>query len=826
MRVRRGIPVIDMDDERDYATFFEAVTGNAPYPYQVRLGEAPWPEVLDVPTGLGKTAAVVVAWLYKRLTGDPATGRRLVYCLPMRTLVEQTRDVAQALCSAAAPHYEARALDVPAVSVMLGGHVDEEWEAHPERPAILVGTQDMLLSRALARGYAMSRYKWPIHFGLMHNDCLWVFDETQLMGVAVETSAQLEALRARLGVLGPAHSVWMSATLGRGQLATVDHPEPDGGFARVTLTGADHDASRVRERTTAKKTLMRGDARLEKKKEDSYIAEVAALAEQAHRERGGLTLVVVNRVQRAQAIHRALGKLDASPRALVHSRFRPLDRRRHEDVLKGDGDRVVVATQAVEAGVDVSARTLITELAPWPSMVQRFGRCNRYGEQEDARVVWLDVDDDADLARPYDGTDLSEARGLLGGLAECGPVTLATVGYRPPRVVRPVLRRRDLLDLFDTSPDLLGNDIDVSRFVRDGDDTDVLVYFRVFDGDPDEGMTAPGRDELVRVSIGAARTFLDRLTKKRRSLGDGVADRERKRWLRVWRWDPLAKSPWTRATTVHPGQVLMLHGAAGGYAAELGWTGELLPKEPVEPVAAPEAATLESMDLDPSTGIGRWVTLATHLSDVATEARGLTETLEVPAALAGAVTTAALWHDAGKAHEQFQRRIMEPVRDDPEHAPPGDGPWAKSGHRRRPPKGVRPYFRHELASALAFLRVAPDEHEQRDLVAYLIAAHHGKVRLSIRSVPGEERPPEPDRLFARGVWHGDALPEVDLGDGTPIGPVELDLTPMLLGEGSWLERTLALRDDPELGPFRLAFLEALVRVADWRASEKEEQHDA
>jgi CRISPR-associated endonuclease/helicase Cas3 len=28
-----------------------------------------------------------------------------------------------------------------------------------------------------------------------------------------------------------------------------------------------------------------------------------------------------------------------------------------------------VATQVVEAGVDISARTLITELAPWPGLV-------------------------------------------------------------------------------------------------------------------------------------------------------------------------------------------------------------------------------------------------------------------------------------------------------------------------------------------------------------------------------------------------------------------------------------------------------------------------
>ena len=35
---------------------------------------------------------------------------------------------------------------------------------------ILIGTQDMLLSRALMRGYGMSRYQWPVHFALLHND--------------------------------------------------------------------------------------------------------------------------------------------------------------------------------------------------------------------------------------------------------------------------------------------------------------------------------------------------------------------------------------------------------------------------------------------------------------------------------------------------------------------------------------------------------------------------------------------------------------------------------------------------------------------------------
>lgn len=42
----------------DYSAFFSALTGSAPYSYQARLAGEPWPDLLDVPTGLGKTAGV------------------------------------------------------------------------------------------------------------------------------------------------------------------------------------------------------------------------------------------------------------------------------------------------------------------------------------------------------------------------------------------------------------------------------------------------------------------------------------------------------------------------------------------------------------------------------------------------------------------------------------------------------------------------------------------------------------------------------------------------------------------------------------------------
>ena len=822
----RGLPT-------DYRPFFFALTGFSPYPYQVRLANEEWPDVVDVPTGLGKTAAIVVAWLWKRLRDEAGTPRRLVYCLPMRTLVDQTVSVARGMVERAAALVKASDWKTPTVHGMLGGDVDEEWERHPENAAIIVGTQDMLLSRALNRGYAMSRYKWPMHFGLLNNDTLWVFDEVQLLGVAKTTAAQLQGLREKLGCLAPSRTLWMSATLTLDEFDTVDYSL---GSSVCRLTAADLDHPAARERVEARKRLERVEnVQLEKDAKGdlgAYCRKLASAVMEAHRT-GTLTIVVVNRVNRAQQIFAELERLTASSGpaiALIHSRFRPFDRKAKLDTLRQEGDRIVVATQAIEAGVDVSATTLVTELAPWSSLVQRFGRCNRYGEIDDARVLWVDIDEEGSrgaTALPYQPSQLVDARTRLELLDVADIQRIQDVVAPVDISVVPVLRRKDLLELFDTTPDLAGNDLDVSRYIRDSADSDIHVYWREYAERPSPEQASAEREELCRVSIASFGDFLKSLRSARDKAQTGK-NKLLAKYYRALRWDPL-ENLWSEPRGIIPGSTVLLHPVVGGYTSQLGWNGEVakLPAqvEPWLPSCAGGAADTALAELamgdDKSLNAGAWVSLTAHLDDVSRAVAEIGRELQLPADLCSRLVRAAEWHDLGKAHHVFQSMLLSSATDG--ELPGENELWAKSA-RQRGGRAERRYFRHELVSALGYLQHRPGDAEA-DLVSYLIASHHGKIRSSIRSLPGEKEPDDPRRIFARGVWDGDEIPAVRFSDGRVVAAWSVDLALARMGPGSWVSRVVGLRDRADLGPFRLAYLEAVLRVADWRGSAVHDELD-
>ncbi|MFD8754038.1 CRISPR-associated endonuclease Cas3'' [Kitasatospora sp. NPDC059577] len=747
----------------EFETFTRTATGFTPYPYQSALAADGLPTLLEAPTGAGKTVAAVLPWLYRRLIAAPgATPRRLVFVLPRHSLAGQA-------FGRIGTWLERLGLTGEVGLHLLAGAAAQEggWRRRPERSAILVGTHDMVLSRALMRGYADARTMAPVSYALLHTDAQWVFDEAHLLGPGLSTGRQLQLLRDELGTAAATGTMWMSSVRGPGGLGgrTVHAPDTTGTVRRI-----------------GRLDLPPG----------RYVAALVEAVTAAHVP-GTRTVVVIDSPARARAVHAGLAARGREA-LLLHPHFRAADLDRVLAAAEGGNDLVLVATPAVEAGLDLSSRTLVTELAPWASLVQRAGRCNRHGEHPDGGdLLWC---------TPPEGGDAATARWLTAheGRAVTPGELLAARVDTPPALAGPPAPagpgREDVLALFDspaedtvggTGKDASKDTVGVDHWICDPSQTGslpALVAWRAWDaagpGESGPGGDGPGEDEPDPGGAELCPVPLDEL----RRLPAGRA------WLRDTldrRWRP------ARPGDLRPGVRLLLDTRTGGYLPDRGWS----PESPV-PVACEAAAPGR-----PAYGCTAWVGLDQHLQETAQEAQSLLAALPaLPTDLREAVVEAARFHDLGKCHDAFQAKLRAGRTD-----PPG-GLLAKSRNGADadllpPYRSPRPHLRHEFVSALLLWQGGHDP-----LVTYLAAAHHGHVRLTVRP-RGDEAP------LLLGVADGDRTPSVRLSTGEHFPARTLHTAAF---PAAWTAQAVSLRDAPGLGPFRLAFLETLVRVADWRAS--------
>src|SRR5690349_9807812 len=150
--------------------FFQTATGNRPYGHQARIARDGLPSVVQAPTGTGKTG-LILAWLWRRLYADPErTPRRLVYALPAQSLTEHVAsEVARWLANLGLA--DQVALHVPTGGA---GQSQRHWRLDMHKPAIVIGTVDSLLSKAVNRGSGLGPASYPIDCGLGTDGRLWV----------------------------------------------------------------------------------------------------------------------------------------------------------------------------------------------------------------------------------------------------------------------------------------------------------------------------------------------------------------------------------------------------------------------------------------------------------------------------------------------------------------------------------------------------------------------------------------------------------------------------------------------------------------------------
>jgi CRISPR-associated endonuclease/helicase Cas3 len=394
---------------------FTLLTGNAPFPWQRALYQRfvarDFPETCDLPTGLGKTS-VITLWLLA-LVANPKLPRRLVYVVNRRTVVDQATAEAERLrkllvTSAARPLRDAldtmaavKSAHPLAISTLRGEFADNaEWRRDPSRPAIVVGTVDMVGSRLLFNGYGCGFRSKPLHAGFLGQDALLVHDEAHLESAFQSLLTAVAREQRRSGEPRPINVLALTAT---GRAA------PD-----FILGEEDICNAVVRQRLHARKGLQIhpvGDRRelpecmVEKAKElrgkvivfSSSVDHVEKCAQALRKE-------CKNRVATLTGTMRGAER-DELVKDPVFARFLP---RPDDDVALREGTVFLVATSAGEVGIDLSADHLITDLPPFDALAQRLGRVNRYGEGDAEVHVYCENLKEPPDAKGNDGDEEEE----------------------------------------------------------------------------------------------------------------------------------------------------------------------------------------------------------------------------------------------------------------------------------------------------------------------------------------------------------------------------------------------------------------------------------
>jgi CRISPR-associated endonuclease/helicase Cas3 len=835
----------------DFDTAFHLLTTNEPFPWQRALYErflaGNPPAACALPTGLGKTT-VIPLWLIALANAAEKVPRRMVYVVNRRTVVDQATREAELIrarlsaggdLSGALKRLCASESELAlAISTLRGQFADNrEWSADPCRPAIIIGTVDMIGSRLLFSGYGVGFKAKPLHAGFLGQDVLLVHDEAHLEPAFQKMLLAIESEQKRCGDLAKLRVMELSAT-------SRSSSDP------FTLTAADCQNATVKARIMASKSII-----LHESKDDKKLAdELSGLALQ-HRSSDAAILVYARRVDDVSKIVARLEKekqkvqhLTGTLRGLerdtlvqdpVFVRFLPPSSRPH-DVTPEGGTVYLVCTSAGEVGVNISADHLVCDLSTFDSMAQRFGRVNRFGERDDTRIDVLHPTE-FDLKDPLE-LRLSKTLALLRQLNGDGsPHALGELDLtarleafaRPPTILPVSDILFDAWALTTIRGELQGR-------------PPVEPYLHGIDGPEPPETHVAWREEVDRIT-----KALQALYKPEDLLEDYplkphelLRDSSTRVFDRLKKLDALPETPvWTMDTygevsittlgeIVEAGKeqlehkIVLLPPSAGGlekgmlvssskFANDVAdeWLDDRGQARRCRSIwdDQPRPAgmrLIRTIDTNPNAEesaadeIGKrwwhWYELASagdgdgsrsnqlpvpwqvHTDDVARLANQFVEHLPLSEDLKEAIRLAAQWHDLGKRRELWQRGIGNP----------NPSQWlGKSGGSMRPREITA--YRHEFGSLHDVLespecsaRFQSVTNEMQDVVLHLIAVHHGM--------------------------------------GRPHFPAELAFDPSAeLASSAQLAAEVPRRFarlQRKYGRWGLAYLESLLRAADWAAS--------
>lgn len=344
--------------------FFKDKVGSYPYQYQLKVMEVLLSGknvILSVPTGAGKTWASTMPFLYAQINPEIHFPKKMIYSLPLRTLANSI--------------YEDVSEVAENTSIQTGEYSDDPYFEND----IIFSTIDQTLSNFLCFPLPLSPRLANINAGALIGSYL-VFDEFHLLDEKRSMATTIGMLKT-LGNLS--RCCIMTATLSDGfMLKLKEALGGDNGYEIITLDNFPDDKAAIGslKPNTNKKRIAVVASKL----------TASSIIEQ-HKQR---TIVICNRVETAQNIYFQLqqqqqnGSLQNTKLICLHSRFFEKDRKHKEALLKNYFGKesnsesvILVATQVIEAGMDISCDVMHTEISPISSFLQRAGRCARFSDQ-------------------------------------------------------------------------------------------------------------------------------------------------------------------------------------------------------------------------------------------------------------------------------------------------------------------------------------------------------------------------------------------------------------------------------------------------------------